>query len=51
MKKNSYHITVQPPNRPAVRAYVSARRVTSAVRLVLESEKCRFSHIRSIERL
>ena len=49
--KNSYHITVAQPNRPPVRAYVSARRLTSAIRLVLESEKCSFRHIRSIERL
>lgn len=51
MKKNSYQILVQQPDRPTVRAYVSARRLTSAIRLVLESEKCKFRHIRSIERL
>ena len=48
--KNSYSILVHTAGR-AVRAYVSARRLTSAVRLVLESEKCKFHHIRSIERL
>lgn len=48
--KHSYHITVQSAGR-TVRAYVSARRLTSAIRLVLESEKCSFRHIRSIERL
>lgn len=48
--KNSYHITVTTAGR-TVRAYVSARRLTSAIRLVLESEKCKFHHIRSIERL
>ncbi len=50
MKKNSYHITIRAAGR-TVRAYVSACRLTSAIRLVLESEKCRFSAIRSIERL
>lgn len=49
--KNTYYITVTPPNRPPVRAYVAARRVTRAVRLVLESEKCRFSAVRSIQRI
>lgn len=48
--KNSYSILVQSAGR-TVRAYVSARRLTSAVRLVLESEKCSFRHIRSIQRL
>ena len=48
--KNSYSIIVKTAGR-TVRAYVSARRLTSAIRLVLESEKCSFRHIRSIERL
>lgn len=48
--KNSYSIVVKTAGR-TVRAYVLARRLSSAVRLVLESEKCRFSSIQSIARL
>ena len=48
--KNTYSIVVVSPFGKT-RAYVRARRVTSAIRLVLESEKCGFSSVRSIERL